>query len=510
MQTAEIRVGKRIAALSPYIFGGLVEHLGYAIYGGAWDQNKGGPRADVKAAVSTLSPTMLRYPGGCFSAWYHWTDGVGPKPRKHYDRTFWTDFRFGDRVGEDLSRRLGPPETNEFGTDEFLQYCLDVDAEPLLVANFGTGTPDEAAGWVRYCNTDGKSPRQVAWWAVGNETYGGWELGHCPPDQYAAGLVQFSDAMRAVDPSIKIVGVGCADSGNPEYEQSWNETVLTRARSAVDALSVHWYFPGPGFDRALCESETDYLQVATGSDDLGAMLDRVSAINDRVSPGRPVPLSLDEWNLWGIWEELLHTNARLSDALFFAGCYNRMIERADRVKLAMISQLVNCMAPIQTRGENMFVTSGYLVGLMYREASRKDAHEVDVATDSLDVKPFEDTPPYDAPLASTPLTAHRRSPAVDAACSSDGSGTTVFIANRKLDEPAKVTVIGLPPDRPGRFQYVWGPDTFSVNSAAHPETLGIREFPIDTDSSGRAIFQVPPHTCGALIVPSTVGSDPNA
>lgn len=61
---------------------------------------------------------MLRYPGGCFSSWYHWRDGVGPtRDRPRYERQFWTQ----------LSSRLGPPEPNLFGTDEFLQFCVDVN-----------------------------------------------------------------------------------------------------------------------------------------------------------------------------------------------------------------------------------------------------------------------------------------------------------------------------------------------------------------------------------------------
>jgi alpha-L-arabinofuranosidase len=74
---------------------------------------------------------------------------------------------------EGIGRITGPPEPNLVGTDELLQYCLDVDAEPFLIASLGTGTAEEAAEWVRYCNVGRTAPRTVTWWGIGNETWAG-------------------------------------------------------------------------------------------------------------------------------------------------------------------------------------------------------------------------------------------------------------------------------------------------------------------------------------------------
>lgn len=188
------------------------------------------------------------YPGS-FSDRYRWQDGVGPPDdRPRHERQYRTDFEFSYSMPPGLPEQFGPVETNEFGTDEFLQYCLDLDVDPMLVANFGSGTPAEAAAWVACTNTSGHAPRPVQWWGMGNETYGWWEIGQCEPDEYARRYLECATAMKAVDPTIRLLAVGeTRRPGQPSG--AWNREVLATVAEAVDALSVRWYFPGPGLGR---------------------------------------------------------------------------------------------------------------------------------------------------------------------------------------------------------------------------------------------------------------------
>lgn len=519
MEQAEVRVSDEvIGSVSPYLFGGLTEHFGTGIYGGLWDTARNTPRADVQASVRALGASMLRYPGGCFSDWYHWRDGVGPKEqRPTHEETYWTGFRFDEvappelapalQLPDEVRRGFGPVETNAFGTDEYLRYCLDVDAEPMLVANFGSGTPEEAAGWVEYTNRSGRSPRPVRWWGVGNELYGQWEIGHCPPKVYGERFVEYARAMRAVDPDVRLVAVGCAgDSG--AFPETWNATVVDAAADHLDALSVHWYFPGTWIGRDLRDEEGDYLQIASGSDRLGAALDNVIAdIDAVVGSRRAPPLSLDEWNLWATLPDLLATNRRQCDSVFFAGCYNRMLERADRVRFAMISHLVNCMAPIQTRGDRHFVTSSYLVGWLYGTHVRRDAVSVDVHCEEMSVPAFTDTA-VDADNAGGVLAnageAQLTSPTIDASATSDAAGTSVFLANRRFDRPVSVRVTGLAAGASGRFRCLAG-EPFAVNQVDQPDTIGFSDRPVTVDQRGHANIELPPHSAGALLLsPGTV------
>ena len=374
------------SSVAPGLFGGFVEHFGTGLYGGIWDLEGGQPRADVMAAVKTMGVRMLRYPGGCFSDWYHWRDGVGdPAQRPRYERTYWTGLEIpGLDIPRDLAERFGPPEPNAFGTDELLRYCVEVGAEPLLAVNFGTGTPEEAAEWVAYTNRRAGSPRAVQWWGIGNEIYGDWELGHCPADEYGRRFREFAAAMRAVDPEIKLMAVGSADRGR--NHPGWNEDVLRTAGEDADLLSLHFYFPGAALGRQLADTPAEVHQLLVGSRLLAQTLDHAIAEVDAVRPGLPV--ALDEWGLWSEWEDLLHRNHRLCESIFFGGCFNRLIERAGRVRFAMISHLVNCMATIQTSGPRMHVTAGNLTFQLYSEHARGFAVPVEVDAPSVGVPPF--------------------------------------------------------------------------------------------------------------------------
>ncbi|HET7571208.1 MAG TPA: alpha-L-arabinofuranosidase C-terminal domain-containing protein [Gaiellaceae bacterium] len=505
-----VRLADRpLADVSPYLFSALTEHFGRGIYGGIWDQERDVARADVRAAVQAHGYTMFRYPGGCFSDWYHWRDGVGPKAeRPTHPTQFWTALDLGDfpptplgeRLGENAGAAFGPPETNAFGTDEFLQYCLDTGVEPLLVANFGTGDPEEAAAWVRYTNVERSSPRPVRHWGIGNEVYGSWELGSCSAEEYATRFREFSRAMRAVDPDIELVAVGLV--GTAAEADEWNRTVVEIAGDDIDALSLHWYFPGPWIGRPLRDDEGDHLQLAAAPDALGRMIDSVTRCVDAAAgPGRKISIALDEWSIWATIDDWLEANARLADGVFFAGCYNRMIERADRVSMAMISHLVNCMGPIQTRGDRHFVTASYLIGSLYRHAFRREAVPVELECDTFAVPDFADTPtadPHVAVFAEGEVSSGLARVA-DASATRDEHGATVFLCNRVLDRALEFEVSGLPAGSRARFRYLGGPDPFAANDVDHPDTLGFRELPVEVTSAGTCTLSIPPATAGALI-----------
>ena len=157
------------------IYGHFAEHLGHCIYGGFYVgednkkiPNKNGIRLDVVEALKKLKTPVLRWPGGCFADTYHWKDGIGPKnKRKYTENVSWGNVR----------------EDNSFGTNEFLDLCEMMNADPYLAVNVGGGTVQEAAEWVQYVNhangsryitdlreqTGIKKPWHVKYWGVGNE-----------------------------------------------------------------------------------------------------------------------------------------------------------------------------------------------------------------------------------------------------------------------------------------------------------------------------------------------------
>ena len=102
-----------------------------------------------------LKPSIVRF-GGNFTSGYHWRDGIGPREK---------------RVSE-LNLAWGIPEYNTFGTDEFLRFCELIHAQPQIALNLGTGTPEEAADWVKYVNEHWADKRGGLLVGTGQRTVG--------------------------------------------------------------------------------------------------------------------------------------------------------------------------------------------------------------------------------------------------------------------------------------------------------------------------------------------------
>ena len=129
------------AELDRRLLGAFLEHLGRAIYTGVYEPgsklaDSRGFRTDVIAEIKALGVPIMRYPGGNFVSGYNWLDGVGPK----------------DKRPTVLERAWNSLETNQFGTNEFIEWCRLVGTEPLLAFNLGTGTPEQGVAYVEYCN----------------------------------------------------------------------------------------------------------------------------------------------------------------------------------------------------------------------------------------------------------------------------------------------------------------------------------------------------------------------
>ncbi|HEX5889823.1 MAG TPA: hypothetical protein VFY61_14035, partial [Pyrinomonadaceae bacterium] len=195
----------------------------------------GGVRRDVFDAIKRLKPAFIRWPGGNVAQDYRWPWGVGPRD----ERVTWSNLSWKNE-----------PEPGDFGTDEFIMLSRSLGAEPSITVNVeGRGaTVAEAAAWVEYCNGPATSkygamraanghpaPFNVKLWEVGNEIWGNWVRGHSDAATYARNYNRYAQAMRAVDPSIKLIAVG-------DNDMNWNRTVLREAGRNIDYLAIHHYY----------------------------------------------------------------------------------------------------------------------------------------------------------------------------------------------------------------------------------------------------------------------------
>ncbi|MFE0531567.1 cellulose binding domain-containing protein [Micromonospora parva] len=208
-----------------------------------WDANLG--TVETSDLLRDAGVQMMRYPGGSYADIYHWKDHTAP----------------GGYVA---------PGTD---FDTFMAAVRRAGAQPMIIANYGTGTPAEAADWVRYANvTKGYDAR---YWTVGNENYGNghygsaWEADNHPDKsatQYARLVVEYADAMKAVDPDIKVGAVLTMPGNWPDGITAgsdpgpWNQTVLSIAGPKIDFVDVHWY---PGGTAAESLARVNHLPDAT-------------------------------------------------------------------------------------------------------------------------------------------------------------------------------------------------------------------------------------------------------
>jgi alpha-N-arabinofuranosidase len=420
----------RIAAVDPRLFGGFLEHMGRAVYQGIYDPSSPhadseGCRSDVLDALRGLEMTLMRYPGGNFVSGYHWEDGVGPPE----DRP---------TVRELAWRSV---ETNAFGTDEFAALCRRMGWDPMLAVNLGTGSPEEARNWVEYCNGEAGTqyadrrvehgspePHGVKLWCLGNEMDGPWQLGHATAEHYALRARQAAQMMKAVDDSIEVVVSGSSAPLNTYME--WDRVVLEHVGELADYVSTHLYVGNREADTA------DYLavtnQIERQIEDIDAVCRYVAG--RRRSRTRPY-ISFDEWNVWyktfnreGLApggdhpRHLIEEVYNLEDALVVAGFLASFIRHADCVKIANVAQIVNVIAPILTRGNDMLIQTIYHPFQMFSKRRQGVA-----------LRPVVEGPTYRGAKNGE---VHQ----VDCSAILDGARLHVFAINRSQDQPAPLEI----------------------------------------------------------------------
>ncbi|MGQ9515376.1 MAG: alpha-N-arabinofuranosidase [Thermoproteota archaeon] len=345
-----------IGEINHNIYGHFIEHLGKCIYGGILKGDK--LDHSVVDLIKGLDPPILRWPGGNFASGYHWMDGIGPiegRPPK-------------------LDLAWGAIDSNIFGTNEFIKLCRLLQAEPYICVNMGSGTAEEAANWVEYCNRPAGSyyanlrvregevqPFDVKFWGLGNEVYGNWQIGHCDAATYARQALEFAKRMKWVDPSIKTIAVG---SDDPQ----WNWEVLRTAMSHIDYISLHKYY-----------YNTDYYEIVAAPLDAERSLERLAATILAATGERRIKIAFDEWNLCHPEAKLengLKQSPVLADAIFASCIFNTMHRLCVDVHLACFAQLVNVIPLIISDENGTRSTPPYLAFQLYRRNSGSTALRV--------------------------------------------------------------------------------------------------------------------------------------
>ncbi len=353
-----------LGTIDPNIYGQFLSRRPGCSEGGLYDPDaptadQRGIRRDVSQAIADLKPPLIRWPGGCTGTSYHWLDGVGP--RGHRPQTI--DLHFGWPVHYD------------FGTAEFITWCRSIGAEPHLNLAMGTGTLDEAAAWLEYCNGSYRTrwaelrrqhgyeePFAVQYWQLGNEMFGPWEIGYCQPAEYAVTAREWAKVLRRLDPTIRLLAVG----GNSNDNGQWAWEVFPVVAPYVDYVTFHSYWrtpEAPGSDpwyhllAGPHEAERKIEQLATIADTVY----RTAPANSRPA-ARRVHVACTEWNTMpgksfmegysgiGSFQPSYH----LHDALAVATFSNILTRHCRQITLATIAQSINVVGLIMVDQHGMW------------------------------------------------------------------------------------------------------------------------------------------------------------
>jgi len=357
------------------IYGHFAEHLGHCIYGGFYVgdtnqtiPNKNGVRLDVIEALKKLKIPVLRWPGGCFADTYHWKDGIGPKKERPSMLNVW----WGNTK-----------EDNSFGTNEFLNMCEVLGAEPYLSGNVGSGTPHELADWIKYTTHPNESspmpelrekygrpnPWKVKFWGLGNEAWGCG--GNMKAEHYANVYRQYATFMTDWSNSDRIYRIA---SGASDDDYHWTEVLMKELPANMfDALGLHhysvidWNKKGSSTDF----SEKEYFTTMQRALLMEELITKHSAIMDKYDPKKKKALAVDEWGGWydvvqGTNGAFLFQQNTMRDAMIAGATLNIFNNHCDRVKMANLAQAINVLqAVILTNEEKMIVTPTYHVMEMY-------------------------------------------------------------------------------------------------------------------------------------------------
>ncbi|MGZ0149047.1 arabinosylfuranosidase ArfA [Kribbella sp. WER1] len=475
-----------VAPVNRRTFGTFVEHMGRCVYTGIYEPghataDENGFRNDVLELTRELGVSVVRYPGGNFVSGYRWEDGVGPR----------------DQRPRRLDLAWHSVETNEFGLDEFSQWCVKAGVEPMMAINLGTRGVQEALDLLEYTNhpggtalsdlrvSHGATPYGIKLWCLGNELDGPWQVGHKTPAEYGRLAAETARAMRMIEPDLQLVACGSSSSKMPLFG-TWERDVLRETYEFVDYISCHAYYGNDDGDTA------SFLASAVDMDHfIDSVVATADAVGAELKSSKKIGISFDEWNVWygdrsrrtdgpgDRWEvapRRIEDEYNVTDAVVVGNLLISLLRHSDRVGVACLAQLANVIAPIMTEPG----------GAAWRQptfhpfaiTSRLAAGQV------LRVE-------IDSPTVTTAKFGEVA--AVDAVATYDDGRLSVFAVNRSSEGPVEVTIdlSRCAATAITEAVIVHDDDPDATNTAATPDRVTARPFESAKLVDGKLVVTLP-------------------
>jgi alpha-N-arabinofuranosidase len=367
--------------------------------------NVDGMRRDVIEALRPIHVSVLRYPGGCYADYYNWKNGTGPRDKRPERwSTVWHEWN-----------------SNDFGTDEYMELARMLGYDGHITTNYVSGTAHDAAEWVQYTNGSRDTPmgrlraqnghpepNGIKLWAIGNEApnlcseeyTGGTKLG-----DYAGRFHEFQDAMRKEDSSIEFMA---SSVGKPDWVQELLQSV------PAERLAISIYTGRYGATDMICDQKNFYQAVVAEPLEFTDKLEANIKAPGSHLPAHPF-FAITEFNSWWL-PETKDPDYHLANALYFGGVFNALLRHSQHIFPAESCSLINVQGIVEVNPVAIKLTPPYFAYLLYANHIGTEILKTEANAPSVD-------------FGSKP-------PALDAATSRSRDGHTLYLAvvNRAQNE----------------------------------------------------------------------------
>ncbi len=396
----EVLLNEVIGTINPNIYGHFVEHLGGVVYDGIWVgensrvANTGGIRTAIVDAMKRIKAPIIRYPGGCFADSYNWRDGIGERAKRPRRTNFWVD----EPDSKAPANSPAKVEPNWFGTNEFMRFCQSTGAKPYMAANLRSLPAQDFYEWVEYCNAPAatttlsqmrasgamgsREPFNVEYWGVGNESWGCG--GNFTPEDYAKEFRRFLAAVPGYGVPLKFLAAG-PNAGDLNWTRGFFSKMREKGEWTFDRMygwCLHHYAWNVAGGRtndwrdakgdAVKFDIEQYYELLRDADKMESLIEGHWTVMGEYDPRHRTKLVVDEWGSWHrsgteiATHHMLGQQQTMRDALVASISLDTFHRHADKVVMANVAQLVNCLHSLFLTNDDKFaLTPNYHVFEMF-------------------------------------------------------------------------------------------------------------------------------------------------
>jgi alpha-N-arabinofuranosidase len=380
----EILLDEPLGSISPNIYGHFAENLSGVIYDGIWVgenskiPNINGIRKELIDEMRKIKSPVVRFPGGCFADSYDWRDGIGPRDKRPRRTNFWAA---EESPSSPAAHKYDP---NQFGTNEFAQFCKLIGSQPYLAANLRSLPAEAFYHWVEYCNSPAGSttladmrtaagysdPFNVTFWGVGNESWGCG--GNFTAQEYAVEFRRYTAWLPVYGRPLSLIASG-PNGDDASWTRGFLEELVRKGKSQVRSVygfALHHYAWNlsrgrtqnwvEGKGAAVTFDSVDWYELLREGQRMESMITNHWQALAEEDPGHSIKLVVDEWGPWykpgseATPGDQLEQMPTLRDAVFSGMTLDIFNRHPEKIAMANCAQLINCLNSLYLAHENKF------------------------------------------------------------------------------------------------------------------------------------------------------------